>query len=164
MSSSMATTAISGKGVFSLRFMASVAYFASPIPRLVSLEVVEALRPAPRQRPGVTVMRIKAIVDMAEKAVGAVKPGASSKKHPANKPIGPVVAIRSAVIWLIVEIPVRAHRSRSDIYADRNLGLRHRCTAQKGSCESCESKHIDFEHFFSLISYRVFNLGNLGPA
>ncbi len=164
MSTSMATTPISGEGVFSLRFMASVAYVASPIPRLVSLEVVEALRPALGQRPNVTVMRIKAVVDMAEKTVTAVKPGASSEKHPANKPVRPIVAVRSTVIRFIVEVPVRAHGSRSDIYADRNLGLRHRCTAQKGSCESCESKHIDFGHFFSLISYRVFNLGSLAPA
>jgi hypothetical protein len=120
---------ISGEGVFSLRFMASLAYVASPIPRLVSLEVVEALRPAPRQRSNVTVMRIIAVVDMAVKAARAVKPGASSKKHTANKPIGPIVAVRSTVIWGIVEVPVRTHGSRSDVYADGNLGSRHRCTA-----------------------------------
>lgn len=94
----MRTAPISGEGVFSLRFMAGLPYVASPIPRLVSLEVVEALCPALRQRSNVTVMRIKPVVDMAEKAVRAVKPGASSKKHPANKPIGPIVAVRSTVI------------------------------------------------------------------
>jgi len=125
----MPTTPISGKRVFRLPFMAGVAYVASPIPRLVCPEVVEALRPALRQRPNVTVMRIKAVVDMAEKAVTAVKPGARSKKHPANKPVGPIVAVRSTVIWFIVEIPIRTHGSRSDVYADGNLGLRHRCTA-----------------------------------
>ncbi len=127
--SSMATTPISGEGVFSLRFMASVAYVASSIPRLVSLEVVEALRPTLRHRSSVTVMRIKAVVDMAVKAVRAVKPGAGSKKHPAYKPVGPIVAVGSTVIWGIVEVPVRAHGSRSDVYADGNLGLRLRCTA-----------------------------------
>ena len=129
MSTSMATTPISGECVFSLRFMASVAYVASSIPRLICLEVVEALRPALRQRSNVTVMRIKAVIDMAEKTMGAVKPRASSNKHPADKPIRPIVAVRSTVIRGIVEVPVRAHGSRSDIYADRNLGLRHRCTA-----------------------------------
>ncbi len=127
--SSMAATPISGEGVFSLGFMASVAYVALPIPRLVSLEVVEALRPALGQRSIVAVMRIKAVVDMAVKAVRAVKPGAGSKKHPAHKPIGPIVAVGSTVIRGIVEVPVRAHRSRSDVYADGNLGLRLRCTA-----------------------------------
>ncbi len=146
----MRTTPISRESAFSFPFMASITYVASPITCLVSLEVVEALRPALRQRSSVTVMRIKAVVDMAVKAVRAVKPGASSKKHAANKPIGPIVAVRSTVVWDIVEVPVRAHGSRSDVYADGNLGLRHRCTAQKGSCESCESKHYDFEHDFFL--------------
>jgi hypothetical protein len=109
--------------------MASVAHIASPIPRLVSLEVVEALRPALRHRSNVTVMRIIAVVDMAVKAARAVKPGASSKKHPVNKPIGPIIAVRSAVIWGIVEVPVRAYGSHSDVHSDRNLGLRPRCTA-----------------------------------
>jgi hypothetical protein len=94
----MATTPKSGKGVFTRPVMARVAYVASPIPRLVCVEVVKALRPALRQRPSVTVMRIKAAVDMAIKAVRAVKPGASSKKHPANKPIGSIVAVRSTGI------------------------------------------------------------------
>ncbi|MGA8438938.1 MAG: hypothetical protein WB762_30270 [Candidatus Sulfotelmatobacter sp.] len=68
----MCTTPISGERVFSLAFMASVTYVAATIPRLVCLEVVEALRPALRQRSNVTVMRIKAVVDMAEKVVRAV--------------------------------------------------------------------------------------------
>jgi hypothetical protein len=125
----MRTTPISGEGVFSLPFMGSVAYVASPIPRLVCLEVVEALRPAIWQRSSVTVMRIKAVVDMAEKAVRAMEPGTSSKKHPTNKPIGPVVAIRGTVIGGVVEVPVRAYGSRSDVYADGDLGRSHRCTA-----------------------------------
>jgi hypothetical protein len=123
------TTSISGEGVFTPRFVASVADIASPIPRLISLEVVEALRTALGDRASVTVMRIIAVVDMAVKAVRAVKPGASSKKHPANKPIGPIVAVWSTVVWGIVEVPVRTDGSYSDVYADGNLGWRHGCTA-----------------------------------
>jgi len=129
MPPAMRPTPISGEGVFSLPFVASLAYVASSISRLVCLEVVEALRPAPRQGSNVTVMRIKAVVDMAEKAVRSVKPRTSSKKNPANKPVGPVIPVRSTVIWGIVEVPVRAQGSRSDVYADGNLGLRHRRTA-----------------------------------
>src|SRR5580658_3185733 len=130
---------IPGESVFSLRFMASIAYVASPIPCLVSLEVVEALRPALRQRSNITVMRIKAVVDVAEEAARTVKPGAGSKKYSANKPIGPVVAVRSTVIGGIVEVPIRTGGSHSDVYPDGNLGRRHGCAAQKDSCESCES-------------------------
>ena len=123
------TTPISREGVFTLRFMASIADIASPIPRLVSLEVVEALRPALGHRSSVTVMRIIAVVDMAVKAARAAKPGASSKKHPANKPIGPIVAVRSTVIWGVVEVPVGTHGGYPDVYADGNLGWRYGCTA-----------------------------------
>jgi hypothetical protein len=129
MPAAMRTAAISRERAFSLPFMRSFAYVASPIPRFVGLEVVEAFRSARWQRSVVTVTRIKAVVDMAEKPVRAMKPRASSNKHPAHKPIGPIVAVRSTVIGGIVEVPVRANRRRSDIYADRNLGLRHRCTA-----------------------------------
>ena len=125
----MPTAAISGKRVFSVRIMASVTYVASPVPRLVPLEVVKALGSAPRQRPAVAMMRIKAVVDMAVKAVRTMEPWASAKKHPTNKPIGPVVAVWSAVIRGIIEVSVRTYRSRSDVYANRHLGWRHRCTA-----------------------------------
>ena len=125
----MSTAPIPGECVFSPRFMAGVAYVASPIPRFVSLEVVEAPRTALRQRSIVTVMRIKAVVDMTVEAVRSVKPGPSSNKQPANKPIGPIIAVWSAVIWGIVEVPVRTHGSHADVYAHGNLGRRHRCTA-----------------------------------
>ncbi len=95
--------------MFSVPFMASGTYVASPIPCLICLEVVEALRSALRQRSVVTMMRIKAVVDMAVKAVRAVKPWARSNKHPTDKPIGPIIAVRSTVVWGIVEVPVRAH-------------------------------------------------------
>jgi hypothetical protein len=123
----MATTPISGERVLSLAFMASFPYVASPISRLVSPEVVEALRPALRHRSSVTVMRIKTVIDMSVKAVTAVKPRACSNKQPASKPIRPVVAVRSTVIGLIVEVSVRTHGSHSDVYANGNLSWRHRC-------------------------------------
>jgi hypothetical protein len=147
----MSTTAISGQRVFPTPFMTCVAYVASPISRLVCPKVIEALRPMLRQRSGVTVVRIKAVVNMAVKAARAVKPGASSEEHPANKPIGPIVAIRRAIVRRIIEVPVRANGSRSNIYADGNLGLRHRRKAEKRNCKSCESKSIDSEHDFSSI-------------
>jgi hypothetical protein len=125
----MPTTSISGESMFSGAIMGSGTYVASPIPRLVGVEVVEALRSALRHRSSVTVMRIKAVVDVAVKAVRTMKPWTSSQKHSANKPIGPIVAVRSTVIWGVIEISVRAHGSRPDIYADGNLRRRHGCTA-----------------------------------
>jgi hypothetical protein len=129
MSTCMSTTPISGERMLTPRFVASIAYVASPISRLVSLEVVEALRPALRHWSSVTVMRIKPVIDMSVKAVRAVKPRACSKKHPAYKPIGPIVTIGSAVIWGIVEVSVRTHGSGSDVDANGNLRLCRRCRA-----------------------------------
>jgi hypothetical protein len=125
----MTSTPISGERVLRLPFMAGFAYVASSISRLVCPEVVEALCPALRQRASVTVMRIESVIDMSVKAVRAMKPRTRPKKHPANKPIRSVVAVRSAVIWGIVEISVWTYRSHADVYANRNLSLRHRCRA-----------------------------------
>jgi hypothetical protein len=124
------------------------------------MEVVEALRPALRHRSGITAMRIKPVIDMSVKAVRAVKPRACAKKHSANKPIRPVVAVGRAVIGFIVEVSVRTHGSYSDVYANGNLSLRRGCTAQKASYENCKSKRTDFQHDFSLIRPE-FQLGQL---
>jgi hypothetical protein len=129
-----AAAPISGKGVLAGRIMAGVAYMALSIPRLVPVEVVERFRTALRQRSMVTLARVVAVVDVAVKAARAVKPGAGSKKHPANKPIGTIVAIGSTVIWLIVEVPIGAHRRHSD--ADGNLRRPQGYTAQQGNCEN----------------------------
>jgi hypothetical protein len=111
--------------MFRLGFMAGLAYVTSPIPRLVSLEVVEALRSALRQRSAVTVVRIIAVVHMTVESVIVVKPGACTNEHPASKPIWPVIAVRSAIIRGVVEVSVRAHGRRPHVYADGNLGWRH---------------------------------------
>ena len=151
MSAAMRTAPVSGKRVFTTPLVGSGAYVTPTIPRLVCLKVVEALCSTRRQWSVVTVMGIEAIVDMAVKAMRAMEPRTGSNKHPANKPIGPVITVRSTVIRGIVEVTVRAHGSRPDVYADRNLGLHHRRTAQEASYQSCESKHTDFEHDFPLI-------------
>jgi hypothetical protein len=145
----------SGEGVFTTACVGFRAYVASPIPRLVGMEVVEALRAALGQRSDVTVVRVKAIIHMAVKAVRSVEPGTSSKKHAANKPIGAVIAVRSTVIRGIVEISIGADGSDSDVYADSDLGLRRGCCAKEGGCENYQSKHINFEHNSSLGPFRV---------
>lgn len=125
MSTRMPTTPIARKRVFALRIVAGFAYVAAPISRLISLEMVEALCPATRQRSVIAVMRIEPVIDMSVKAVRTVEPRACSKKYPTNKPIRSVVAVRSTVIGCIVEVSVRTHRSRSDVHSNRNLSWRH---------------------------------------
>jgi hypothetical protein len=137
----------SGECVFTGPIVARVAYVALPIPGLVGLEVVERLRPTPGQRSTVTVMRIKAVVDVAVETVRTVKPGACSKKYPANKPIRSVIAVGRAVIWGIVEVAIGADRRHSNV--DRNLRWRRGCAAQQSSRESRESKGSPVGHDFS---------------
>src|SRR5580700_5219311 len=95
-------------------------YAASPISRLVAVEVVVGLISARRHRSSVAVMRVKPVIDMAGEVVRAVEPGASSNKHAANKPVGPVVAVRRAGVWSVREVPIRAHGRLPN--ADGDLG------------------------------------------
>jgi hypothetical protein len=117
------TTPISGQGVFAACIMARVACVTLPIPRLVGVEVVELLLAASWHRSNVTVMRIVAVVDMAVEAVRAVKPGAGANEQAAGKPIGPIVAVGSAVIGSVVEVPIGAHGRHSNV--DGDLGWRN---------------------------------------
>ena len=81
---------ISGQGMFVGTTVGSVGYYvAVGIMRLVSLEVVEGLCPAPRHRSVVTVARIVAVIDVANKAVGAVEPGPAPIKIPPANQSGP---------------------------------------------------------------------------
>jgi hypothetical protein len=121
------TTSKSRQAVFTATIMARISYMTLPIASLVCVEVVELPLPAPRQRPNVTVMRIVAVVDVAVKAVRAVKPGASSNKYPSSKPVGPIVAVGSTIIGSIVEVPIGAYRRHSNV--DGNLAWRHWCRA-----------------------------------
>jgi hypothetical protein len=127
---------VSRQSVFAAGVMARVACVASPVARLVTVEVVEPLLTALRHRSVVTVVWIKAVVDVAVKPARAVEPGTGAKEHPANKPIRSIVAVRGTVIGSIVEVPVRAHRWWSNVDTDGHLGRRHRQTAEKGYCES----------------------------
>ena len=124
-----AAAVVSGQSVLVAGIVAGIADVAASVARFVSMEVVEALCPAFRQRSNVAVMRIKAVVDVPIKARMAVKPGASSNEYSAKKPVGPVITVRSTIIGSIVEVPVRAHGRWSDVYADRNLGGYRRHTA-----------------------------------
>jgi hypothetical protein len=149
-----ATAMESGESMFAASIMGRVAYVALPVPRFVCLEVVERLRPTLRERSSVSAMRIIAVVDVAVKAVMAVKPRTSSNEQPANEPIRPIVAVGSTVIWGIVEVPVGAHRCHSNV--NGNLGRRDGCAAQQSSSESRENKSFRVGHDSSVgFSLRV---------
>jgi len=117
------TASIPRQPMFSASVMGSRAFVALAIARFICVEVVELFLSTTRQRPNVSVMRVKAVIYMAEKAVVAMEPWSGSDKHPADIPVGAIVAVGGAVIRSIVEVTVRAHRRHTD--ADGNLGRTH---------------------------------------
>jgi hypothetical protein len=134
VSSGVAAAAIARERVFPACVVTGVAYVALSIARFVSMEVVEGLRAVLRKRSMITVAGVVAVVDVAVEAVRAVEPGTGSKKDAAYEPIGTVVAIGSAVIRGIVEVPVGALGCYSNV--DRNLGRHRRWGAEERYGES----------------------------
>jgi hypothetical protein len=123
----MATARPAGKAVFTTTIMARSAYMTLPIASLICVEVIKLLLSAARKRSTITVMRIIAVVDVAVKTVGTMKPGTSPNKQSSSKPIGPIVTVGSALIGSIVEVPIGAHGRHSNV--DGNLGGRYRRSA-----------------------------------
>jgi hypothetical protein len=119
--------------MFSACVMAGWAYVTSPISRLVAVEVVESLLAAPRQRTGITVVRVKAVVHVAVEAVPAVEPWACAKKDSADKPVRPIVAVGCAVIRSIVEVAIGA--PGFDANADCDLSWAQGCRAEQHNGE-----------------------------
>jgi hypothetical protein len=139
----MTTTApISREGMLFARIVTRGTYVTLSIPRLVAMEVVEGLLPAARQRPVITVMRVEPVIDMPEEPVRTVEPGSRSDKHSANKPVRPVIAVRSAIVWSIVEVPVGAYGGWPYVYANGNLRRARLRTHQQGSSENRECKNF----------------------
>src|SRR5580698_8381284 len=97
--------------MFAACFMWGSAHIAATIARFVGVEVVEAFLSASRQRTVVTVVRIKTIVHMAVEAGMPMEPGSGPNKHPADKPVGAIVAVGRAIVGGIVKVTVRANGS-----------------------------------------------------
>jgi hypothetical protein len=107
---------------FTTAVVASIADMASSVARFIGMEMVERPLAAVRHGADVTMVRIVAVVDVAIKAVTAVKPWTGADEDSSNEPIRTVVAVGGATIGFIVEVPVRTHRRASN--ADGDLGRR----------------------------------------
>jgi hypothetical protein len=111
--------ALSSGAAFTRPIVAGIPGVTLPVSRLVRMEVIERLFPAPWKRSIVTVMRIIAIVNVAVKAVRAMKPWARSDEKSTAEPIRSIVAIWRTAVGRIVEVTVWAVRSCSEV--DANL-------------------------------------------
>ena len=103
-----------GQSVFTAGLMIAFDHVALPVSGLIAVEVVVGFISAPRKRSAVAVTRVKPVVDMAGEVFGAVEPGASSQKYTTNKPVGPVVAVRRAVVGRIREVAIGSDGRHSD--------------------------------------------------
>ena len=81
-----------------------------PVTRFVGLEMIEGGRTPFRQRAVVAVTRVITVIHMTYPACRPVKPGPCTNKHAANKPIGAVIAVGSAVIRSVIKIAIRTDR------------------------------------------------------
>lgn len=107
-----------GKGTLSTCLMARIPDVTLSIARLIAMEVVKRRLAALRHWTAVAVMRVKAVVYMAEKAMMAVEPWTSSNEYAAVKPVGPIVAVGRAVIGSIVKVSIGAAWFNANIDGD----------------------------------------------
>ena len=96
--------------VLSTRCMTGVPYMTLTVARLVALKVVERLGSAVWKRSMISVVRIKAIVNMPVEAMWPVKPWAGPKKNSPIEPVWAVISIRGAIVRSGVVVPVRTNR------------------------------------------------------
>jgi hypothetical protein len=127
-------------------FVARIPYMALTIASLISMEMSKGMITAGGQWADVAVMGIVTVIHVAEEAAGTVEPGAGTDEDSADKPVGPIVAIRSAVIRRIVEVPVGAIGSRTKVHTDRDLGLCGWGKTHHQNGESSESKQLPTGH------------------
>jgi len=119
--SSSATMSSKSSAMFIPCVVAGIPYIASTVASLIPLEVGERSRTAFRHWSSVAIPWIVAIVDVPVKTAWPMEPRSGAEEHPVNKPVRPIVAIRSAIIRCIVKVPVRAHRWHSDSNTNADL-------------------------------------------
>jgi hypothetical protein len=92
---------------------------------------------------------VKRTVDRTIEAARAAEPATGTEEDAASKPLWPIVAVGCAVVGCIVEVAIRADRSRAtDLDAERNLGVRPgRWDEQECGCRyCCHEKSLDSAH------------------
>jgi hypothetical protein len=121
---------------------------APPVVGLVGLETIEGPLSTSRQWAAITVMRVKAVVNVTVESMGTVKPGSCADKDTAGKPVRAVIAIRSAIIWRIFEVPVGAYGLGANVDADADLGWRVRATYAEDAQQINQNKGFEQTHIY----------------
>src|SRR5579862_2501946 len=137
----LTATTVAGQRMFSSGFVADVACVASSIATLITAEVIEGSVSTIGERTVVSVMRIPAVIDVTIESARTMEPWACADEDAISEPIWTVVAVGRAIVRSIVEVAVRAHRSRPDIHSDGNLGgsLMHGARKQSNEKSNCKT-------------------------
>ena len=88
------------------------------------------------ERPVVALAIVEIMIDVAVEMIRPVIPRASADEDTASEPLGPIIAIRSAVVRRSLIIPVGANRRYSD--ADSDLCMRFLNGSKQ---ETCGNRH-----------------------
>ena len=70
------------------------------------------------------------------RSIVPVRPGTSADKYAANKPVRPVITIRSASVWIIAVVSVRTTRRRPNARYNRPYANTNRYLSVGASCHS----------------------------
>jgi hypothetical protein len=111
------------------------------------MEVAERPVAAPRRRPMVPVPRIEAIIHVPIETTRSMEPRPRTDKQPAGEPVWPIVAVRRAIVWRIVVVPVRAHRRHAD--ANNNLRRSYTVASQQPNTQCRNSENLPAGHTFT---------------
>ena len=117
MSTAGETTAAFPPGV-----MPGIADVTLAIAGFVAMKVIERPMATSWQGATIPVSWIKAIVHVTVETWTTMEPRTSANKDSAGKPVWPIVAIRSAIVRCIVEVPIGARGWPT--HADPNADLR----------------------------------------
>ena len=85
-----------------------------------------------RHGPVVALAIVELMIDVAVEMIRPVIPRASSDEYSASEPLGPIIAIWSAIVRRSLVIPVGTNRRCSD--ADCNLCMRFICGSKQKTC------------------------------
>jgi hypothetical protein len=88
------------------------------IPRFVGVKVRKGALAAIRERTGITVVGIEAIVYVSVEAARPVKPRARPNENAAGEPVGPVIPVGRAIVRSVIEVSVGAHGRHVDTSGD----------------------------------------------
>jgi hypothetical protein len=65
-------------------------------------------------RPVIALAIIKVMIDMSVEMLRPMKPGTRANEYTTNKPLRPIITIRSAVVRGYLIVPVRTNRCRAN--------------------------------------------------